>query len=120
MRMLALDPPNVSVSRLTEAQRFFQDGVEHWREIAGGGVDYPQHLGGRGLLFQRLVTFRGALFQLSLGIVSLSSAQSKLVPEIGNDLLRIVQRAVTYQAHLRTSSGPTFRADHSVIDTGHP
>ena len=59
-----------------------------------------------------LVTFRGALFQLSLGIVSLGCAQSKLVPEI-------LQRAVTGRAHLWTSSGPAFRADHSVFGTVH-
>jgi hypothetical protein len=35
MRVLALDPPNVSVSRLAEAQRLFQDGVEDRGEIAG-------------------------------------------------------------------------------------
>ena len=34
--------------------------------------------------------------------------------------IRIVQRAVTCRAHLRTSSGPTFPADHTVIDTGDP
>jgi hypothetical protein len=57
------------------------------------------------LLFERLVT---------LGL-----ALEKLTSQIGYELLGIRERAVGRHAHLRTSSGPTFRADHTVIDTGH-
>ena len=38
-----------------------------------------------------------------------------LAPQIGNDLLEIGERAVRRRTHLRTSSGPTFRADHTAI-----
>jgi hypothetical protein len=40
--------------------------------------------------------------------------------EIGDPLLGIGDRAVGRRAHLRTSSGPIFRADHTLIDTGYP
>src|SRR6516165_2238075 len=39
-----------------------------------------------------------------------------LAPQIGNDLLEIGELAVRRRTHLRTSSGPTFRADHTAID----
>ena len=38
-----------------------------------------------------------------------------LAPQIGNDLLEIGELAVRRRTHLRTSSGPTFRADHTAI-----
>ena len=31
-----------------------QDRIEHWRKVAGRGIDDLQYLGGRGLLLQRL------------------------------------------------------------------
>src|SRR6516162_8405124 len=39
-----------------------------------------------------------------------------LAPQIGNDLLEIGELAVRRRTHLGTSSGPTFRADHTAID----
>ena len=75
---------------LTQSVRPLEDRLKHRIEVARRGVDDLHDLNGRGLLRQRLVTIRGALFQLSLGIVSLSSAQSKLVAEISNRRLRIV------------------------------
>ena len=55
------------------------------------------------LLFERLVT---------LGL-----ALEKLTSQIGYELLGIRERAVGRHAHLRTSSGPTLWADHTVIST---
>jgi hypothetical protein len=75
MRVLAVDPPNVSVSRLAEAQRLLQDRVEHRGEIAGGGIDDLQYFGGRGLLLTRFDKF-----SLTLG---------KLTFQIGYELLGI-------------------------------
>src|SRR5215471_14229480 len=37
-----------------ETVRFFQYRVEHWREVAGRGIDDLQDFSGRGLLLQRL------------------------------------------------------------------
>jgi hypothetical protein len=42
----------------------------------------------------------------------------KLPLQIGYKLLRIGTHAVEHYAHLRTSLGPTFCSDHSVIGTG--
>jgi hypothetical protein len=42
------------VGGAAKAVRFFQDRVEHRREVAGRAVDYLQDFGGRGLLLQRL------------------------------------------------------------------
>src|SRR6516165_1265958 len=83
---------------------FLQYRVEHRRESAWRAVDDAQHLGSCGLLLERLVTLGFAL--------------SKLTLQIGHELLGIGEHAVGRRAHLRTSSGPTFRADHTVIDTG--
>src|SRR5215472_13039659 len=52
--VLALDPPNVSVSCLAQAQRLIQYSIEYRREVAGRGVDDLQYLGRCGLLLQRL------------------------------------------------------------------
>jgi hypothetical protein len=61
-----------------------------------------------------------------LGLISLGGALvqrplngSKLALKIGDDRFRIVQGAVTCQAHLRTSSGPISRADHTAIGSGY-
>jgi hypothetical protein len=70
--------------------RFFQDCVEHRREVAGRTVDDPQHLGGRRFSGQRLVQLGRALLQFAL--------------EIGNDLLRISYRTIRLRAHLQASS----------------
>jgi len=56
---------------------------------------------------------------LSLIFIALGFALGKLTFEIGDPLLGIGERAVGRRAHLRTSSRPTFRADHTMIDTGH-
>ena len=66
----------------TKRMRFFQDGVEHWYQIAGRGIDDLQNLSGRGLLLQGLVTLGVALgkFSLTLG---------KLTLQIGYKLLGI-------------------------------
>jgi hypothetical protein len=80
--VLALDPPNVSVSGLAQAQCLFQDGIEYRREIAWGRIDDLQHLGGRGLLLQRFVALGRPLVQLGSALVELAS-------EVGDDVLRI-------------------------------
>src|SRR6516225_7001510 len=92
--------------------RLFQDRIEHGLEVAGGAVDDLQYLGARGLLGERLVT-------LGFALVTLGPALSKLTMQIGYELLGTGERAVGRRAHLRTSSGPTFRADHTVIEAGH-
>jgi hypothetical protein len=51
-----------------------------------------------------------------LRFVQLGSALDKLTLQIGYELLGIGERAVGRRAHLRTSSGPTLRADHTVIN----
>jgi hypothetical protein len=48
--------------------------------------------------------------------VALGSALGKLPLQLGYKLLRIGKRAVGHRAHLRTSSGLTFRADHTLND----
>ena len=47
-------------------------------------------------------------------LVTLGFALGKLTLHIGDKLLGIGYRAVGRRTHLRTSSGPTFRADHTV------
>jgi hypothetical protein len=54
-----------------------------------------------------------------VGFVPLGCALVELASKVGNDLLRIGQNAVRRKAHLRTSSGPSSLADHTVIDTRH-
>ena len=71
-----------------------------------------QHFGGCGLPPQRLVTLGFALSKLSLTL-------GKLTLQIGYELLGIGQRAVGRRTHLRTSSGQTFGADHTVNYTDH-
>ena len=66
-----------------------------------------------------LVFSVNALFQLSLGIVSLSSAQSMLVPEIGDDLVRIGYRAVRCRTHSRTSSRTELTGGSYLDRRGH-
>ena len=46
----------------------FQYRIEHWREVAGRGIDDLQYLGGRGLLSERLVALGSALGKLTLEI----------------------------------------------------
>src|SRR6516225_4151800 len=43
--------------RLAQGMGFFEDRLEHWREIAGRGVDDTQHLGRGRLLLQRFASF---------------------------------------------------------------
>ena len=98
-----MKPDAIKCHQLTEpgvAQRqcLFQHRIEHRGETAVRGVNDAQHLGSCGLLRQRLVALSGALVPLPLRL-------DKLVPQIGYELLRIVQRAVRRRAHLRTSSG---------------
>src|SRR5215471_9391380 len=102
MHLFAIPDPQEPDGSLAQAQRFFEHRVEHRRESAGRRIDYPQYLGGRGLLLTRF-----SKFSLTFG---------KLTLQIGYKLLGIGERAVGRRAHLRTSSGPTFRARGSHIN----
>jgi len=95
-------------SGITQADRLFQHRLEHRREIARRGVDDGRDLGGRNLLCNGLVSLRSEL-------VSLGVTLSKLTLEIGDGLLRIGYCVVRRRTHLRTSSGPSYRPDHTVI-----
>ena len=44
----------VTHSRTAQGVCLLQNRVEHWRQIAGRGIDHLQHLGSRGLLLQCL------------------------------------------------------------------
>ena len=56
----------MAVGGAAQADRLFQHGIEHRREIAGRRVDHLEHLGGGGLARQRLIAFGGTLPQLRL------------------------------------------------------
>src|SRR5215831_8447912 len=101
MKSLAIPNRQRSKNRLADPGHLLQYCLEHWCEFAGRGIDDLQDFSGRRLPLQRL-----GMFSLTLG---------KLTFEIGDPLLRIGERAVGRRAHLRTSSGPTFRADHTMI-----
>src|SRR5215471_1274639 len=94
--------------RLAEPKSLIQHCVEHRCEVAGRRIDDLQHLGGRGLPLTRFGKFSLTLSKLSLTL-------GKLTFEIGDPLRGIGYRVVGRRAHLRTSSGPIFRADHTVI-----
>src|SRR6516165_7210778 len=98
---------------------FLQYCVEDRGEIAGRRIDDLQHLGDRGLLGESLITLGFALVTLGFALGKFSVTLGKLTFEIGYPLLGIAELAVGRRAHLRTSSGPTIRVDHSVIDTGY-
>jgi hypothetical protein len=70
-----------------EAARFFQDRIEHWREIAGRRIDDAENLGGGGLLGESLITLDRPLSQLPLRFVPFGSAFGKLTLQISYDLL---------------------------------
>ena len=53
-KALALTGPQDSLRALAKACRLLQHRVEHWREVAGGGINDLQYLGGGSLLLQRL------------------------------------------------------------------
>jgi hypothetical protein len=53
--------------------RLFEHRLEHWREIAGRGIDDPQHVGGRGLSLQRLVALGTVSVPLGGALVELPS-----------------------------------------------
>jgi hypothetical protein len=72
---LAVVGRDVAEFRLAEVRGLFEHRIEHWREIAGRGIDDLQHFGGRSLLFERLVT--------------LGFAFGKLTSQIGYELLGI-------------------------------
>jgi hypothetical protein len=59
---------------VAEPRRLFQYRLEHWRQVAGRGVDSPQDLGGRGLARQRLVALGRRLIQVPLSFVQLGLA----------------------------------------------
>jgi len=111
MKVRAIVHQEMPVRRLAKPHYLCEHRVEHGSEVTGRGVDDAQDLGGRGLLLQPLVT-------LGFARVTLGSALRKLTFEIGYPLLGTGERAVGRRAHLRTSSGPIFRADHTVIATG--
>src|SRR5215469_4241124 len=62
----AVPSPQHAERGLAQAQRLFEHGFEHWREITRRAVDDLQDLGGRGLPLQRLVTLGSALCKFSL------------------------------------------------------
>jgi hypothetical protein len=99
---LAVDKPKRALYRTTEPERLFEHRVEHGPEVARRAVDNLQDFGGSGLALQPFVT--------------LGSTFGKLALQIGYELFGIGQRAIGRRTHSRTSSGPTFRADHTVID----
>jgi len=51
---VAVPNPKRAEGGLAEACGLPQHRVEHWREVAGRGIDDLQYLGGCGLLLQRL------------------------------------------------------------------
>ena len=51
--LAVLEAQQMTGFRLTEPGGFLQHRLEHWREIAGRGIDDLQDLSGRGLLLQR-------------------------------------------------------------------
>ena len=53
MEALTIPSPENSKGCLAKPGRLFQHRIEHWREVAGRGIDDLQYFGGRGLLFQR-------------------------------------------------------------------
>ena len=90
----------------TKPHRPLQHCLKHRRKMAGRGIDDLQHLCCRGLPSQRLV---------ALGI-----ARGKLPLQIGYKMIFwIGERALRHRAHLRTSAGPTLRADHTLSAIGH-
>ena len=109
LSVISVHYPEIGIA---QPHRLFQHRIEHRGEVAGRGVDHLQYLGGRDLLLQCLVTF-------SFAVGEFGSAFGKLTFEIGDPLLGIGQGAVGRRAHLRTSSRPTFRVDHTVIDPGY-
>src|SRR3954447_25944367 len=72
----------LTTRRLAQAGSLIEDGIEHGPEFAGRGIDDLQDFGGRGLLLQRLVAF-------SKRLVALGGTYRELLPEFGDDLLRI-------------------------------
>src|SRR5215469_6302448 len=115
--VLAIVKKQASEFGPAEGVRLIQDRVEHRLDVAGRGIDYLQYLGGGDLLGESLITLDRSLGQLPLRFVQLGSALDKLTLQIGCELLGIGERAVGCRAHLRTSLGPTLRADHTVIIT---
>src|SRR4051812_40589263 len=93
MEKLSIKRTDHAVRGFTEPQRFSQHRVENRAEITGRRIDDLQNLGGRGLLFERLVAFGGAL--------------GKLASQIGDNPLRVSQRAVWWCFHRQTFGGPS-------------
>jgi hypothetical protein len=54
VKEVAVIGEEVSIGRLAQPHRLFDDRVEHRRKVAGRGIDDLQYLGGGGLLFQCL------------------------------------------------------------------
>src|SRR5215468_10289619 len=110
MKPLAIPNRQRSKNRLADPSRLLENCVEDRYQIAGRGIDYLEDLGGCGLLISCRVT-------LGFGLSKLGFALGKLTSQIGYELLGIGERAVGRHAHLRTSSEPIFRADHTVVNT---
>jgi hypothetical protein len=89
-----------------------QIGSEYRRKVAGRRVDDLEHLGHGRLSRERSVTVGGARLKLS-------GALGKLTPKISYDPLGIGQCAIRRRAHLRTSSRPSSRRNHTLIGALH-
>src|SRR5215469_9589723 len=86
MSLMALDPPNVPVSGLAQADRPCQHRIEDRREVAGRGIDNLQDLGHRGLSRQRFI--------------ALGCPGVELPPKLGYGLREIELRVVGHRLRL--------------------